>query len=141
MTTTTLDKPIVPSAQEAERDDAGGTKAIHLSPTELGSAWEDLDRKTSWRSTFRLGSLSDGRFRVVQPFDVSFLLEGDSLIAEAAEINEFGFGSTYSEAIRDLQATIVELYLTLRDDQTNLGPDIQQVWDTLNDKVRTAHAD
>ena len=140
MTTTTLDKPIVPSAPEAERDDASGTEAIYLSST-LGSAWEELDEKISWRSTFRLGSLSDGRFRVVQPFDVDFLLDGDSLVAEAAEINEFGFGSTYSEAIRDLQATIVELYLTLRDDQTNLGPDIQQVWDTLNDKVRTAHAD
>ena len=140
MTTTTLDKPIIPSASEAERDDAGGTEAIHLSPT-LGSAWEDLDRKTSWRSTFRLGSLSDGRFRVVHPFDVGFLLDGDSLVAEAAEINEFGFGSTYSEAVRDLQATIVELYLTLRDDQANLGPDIQQVWDILNNKVRTTHAD
>ena len=141
MTTTTLDKPIVPSTPEAERDDTGVTEDFHLSPTELGPAWEDLDRKTSWRSTFRLGNLSDGRFRVVQPFDVGFLLEGDSLVAEAAEINEFGFGSTYSEAIRDLQATIVELYVTLREDQANLGPDIQQVWDTLNGKVRTAHAD
>ena len=139
MVTTTLDELIVASTQEEEVDNAGGTEAIHLEPT-VGAAWEDLDFRTSWRAAFRLGTLSDGRFRVIDPFDVVFLIDGDSLVAEAAEINEFGFGATYSEAIRDLQLTMVELYLTLSEDQANLGPDIQQVWNTLNGKIRIGHA-
>ncbi len=78
---------------------------------------------------------------MLAPFDVSFLTEGDSIVAEVTEINEFGFGSTYSEAIRDLQVAIVELSLTLREDQDNLGADLLKVWETLLSKVRIQYAD
>jgi len=82
-----------------------------------------------------LGSLEDARFRVREAIQVKFAREHGDLIAEATEINEFGFGKNMSEAVRDLQLTIVELYLTLQAEQTRLGRDLERTWTVISAKI------
>lgn len=82
-----------------------------------------------------LGSLGDGRLRVGVPITVKLSKEGQHIVAEAVEFNEFGFGGNPSEAVRDLQRAIVELYFTLERGQDRLGPDLEQVWASLREKI------
>ena len=63
---------------------------------------------------FALGSLRDGRLRVVESIEVAQMMEGGKYVVEATDLNEFGFGDNLSEAIADLQAAIAELYLPWR---------------------------
>ena len=89
---------------------------------------------------FTLDSLPDARLRVVEPIEVIPMVEGDKHVAEAPEINEFGFGDTLVGAVADLQAAIAELYFTLEAEQRRLGPDLAAVWGTLSEKVHKADA-
>jgi hypothetical protein len=89
---------------------------------------------------FALGSLRDGRLRVVKPIDVVQMSMGGKFVVEAPELNEFGFGDGFSEAIADLQAAIAELYFTLETEQKRLGPDLAAVWSIISRKVRIADA-
>lgn len=82
-----------------------------------------------------LGSLRDGRLRVQSPITVKLTKEDQHVIAEATELDEFGFGTNLSEALRDLQRAIVELYLTLEEGKDRLSPDLQRVWATLQTKL------
>ena len=82
-----------------------------------------------------LGSVRDGRLRVNAPILVKCTKENQEIIAEAVELNEFGFGGNISEALSDLQAAIVELYFTLEQEQDRLGPDLQRTWVTLQEKI------
>lgn len=82
-----------------------------------------------------LGSLRDGRLRVQSPITVKITKEDRHIIAEATELDEFGFGANLSDALRDLQRAIVELYLTLEEGKDRLGPDLQRVWTTLQHKL------
>jgi len=78
---------------------------------------------------------SKGRLKVHSPIKVRFATEGKHTIAEAVEINEFGFGENISEAIADLQHAIAELYITLEEEQDHLGTDLQGVWSVLQNKL------
>lgn len=89
-------------------------------------------------SEFLLGSLRDGRLRVVEPILVSRTTENDEIVLEGRELNEFGFGTTVSEAIVDLQTAIAELYFTLDAEQERLGSDLAAVRETLIRKIRMA---
>jgi hypothetical protein len=82
-----------------------------------------------------LGSLRDGRLRVLSAIKVRLSVEGDHMIAEAFELDEFGFGANFTEAIADLQRTIAELYFTLEKEQERLGVDMQRVWNILQKKI------
>ncbi len=82
-----------------------------------------------------LGTLRDGRLRVRSPITVKFTKEDSHIIAEATELGEFGFGANLSDALRDLQRAIVELYFTLEEGKDRLGPDLQRVWTTLQQKL------
>lgn len=82
-----------------------------------------------------LGSLRDGRLRVQSPITVKLTKEDQHVIAEATELAEFGFGANLSEALRDLQEAIVELYFTLEAEQDRLGPDLQKIRATLQHKL------
>ena len=86
---------------------------------------------------FTLGSLRDGRLRVVKPIDVVQMPMGGKFVVEAPELNEFGFGDGFSEAIADLQAAIAELYFTLETERNRLGPDLAAVWSKLDSLVKT----
>jgi len=88
-----------------------------------------------------LGSLSDPRLRVVSPIRVRLFLEHDHVVAEAPNLNEFGYGSHISEAVRDIQRAIAQLYLSLEESSTRLGPDLVSTWSTLQCMiVRVRHA-
>ena len=89
---------------------------------------------------FTLASLRDGRLRVVEPIRVAQMVEEGRYVIEASELNEFGFGDNFSEAIQDLQEAIAELYLTLEAEQGQLGPDLASVWNVVARKVRRADA-
>ena len=95
-------------------------------------------RERDAETEFTLGALRDGRLRVVEPIAVTWTTEDGQCVAEAAEINEFGFGDNLTDAIADLQAAIAELHFTLDADQERLGPDLQAVRATLTRKIRRA---
>jgi hypothetical protein len=82
-----------------------------------------------------LGSLRDGRLRVKWPIKVKFTREDKHFIAEAEELNEFGFGENPSEALYDLQRAIVELYFTLDNERERLGQDLKNIWHILQSKI------
>ena len=82
-----------------------------------------------------LETLLDAGFVVQEPIAAIILAEDGQIVAEVAELNEYGFGDTPGEAIADLQRTIAELYRTLAAEQERLGPDLQQVWEVLQTKV------
>ena len=87
------------------------------------------------QSSFALGTLRDGRLRVVEPIEVERTTDSGQCVLEATEVNEFGFGENLSEAIADLQAAIAELYFTLEEKQERLGRDLAKVWATLSRKI------
>jgi len=82
-----------------------------------------------------LGTVRDGRLRVQSPIRVKLTQEGQNVIANAVEFNEFGFGQNPSEALVDLQHAIAELYFTLDREQDRLGRDLQHVWAKLQRKI------
>lgn len=81
-----------------------------------------------------LGSLGDRRLRVLVPIHVLVSTENDDYIAHADEVDEFGFGSSYMDAVRDLQRAMVELYLTLSTEAA-LGPEMQRTLKVLRTKL------
>ena len=102
----------------------------------IARAWAKLDEPVPASGQVLLGSVRDGRLRVYSPIRVKFTHEGQHVIAEAVELNEFGFGRNVSEAITDLQHAIVELYFTLEKEQDRLGRDLQNVWSKLQKLIR-----
>lgn len=84
----------------------------------------------------RLGRLLDGRLRVVDPFTLILSSTEGHFLAEAPEVGEVGVGQTQSEALRDLQATLGELYFTLAENQSRLVPDLQEIWVALQRKIQ-----
>lgn len=92
--------------------------------------------RTAIPDQIRLGSLRDGRLQVQTPIVVKFSAEGNHFIAQGEEFNEFGFGTNPSEALRDLQRALTELYFTLEREQHRLGPDLALVWARLQQTIR-----
>lgn len=102
---------------------------VYRVPSELVSKMPQLPQR------ILLGSLGDSRFRIHNPIAVKFVAEGSQVIAEAEEFSEFGFGPNLSAALRDLQRTLTELYLTLEQEQRRLGSDLRRVWERLQQAV------
>jgi hypothetical protein len=61
--------------------------------------------------------------------------DGAQVVASAYDLDLFGYGETEGEALDDLRHTIVDLYLTLRENVTALGPLPDRVWDYLTNIV------
>lgn len=83
----------------------------------------------------QLGTLSDPRLRVIAPIHVRLFEEHGQVVAEATDLSEFGFGSNVSEAMRDVQRAIAQLYFSLDQDRERLGSDLQSAWSTLERTV------
>lgn len=88
-----------------------------------------------------LGRVRDGRLRVRSPFRVKVAAENDDVIVEADELSEFGFGKNLTEALADLERAIAELYFTLHEERSRLGPDLASVYATLDRKLERTHDD
>lgn len=101
--------------------------------------WQYVDQehfKGKVPQSILLGCLRDGRLRVVSPIAVDLATEGDHVIAEAVDLNEFGFGENLSEALADLQRAVAELYFALESDHDRIGLDLLEVWSRLREKVQ-----
>ena len=88
---------------------------------------------------FLLGALRDRRYRVEIPIPCEVWISNGVTIVEAADLCEFGCGGNRSEAIADLQSTVVELYDTLLEKQDQLGADLEGVWERLQHHVRRVY--
>ncbi|HLF80073.1 MAG TPA: hypothetical protein VJB57_21545 [Dehalococcoidia bacterium] len=82
-----------------------------------------------------LATLGDARLRVIEPIRVALEAENEDFIAEATEFNEFGFGSTRADAIRDLQRAVAELYFSLVVDEARLGSELSMTLQALRQKL------
>jgi hypothetical protein len=91
--------------------------------------------RTKVQKDILLGSLRDGRLRVIFPLQVKFYAEEGKIVAEAIEISEFGFGDSWSEALADLQRAIAELFFTLEKEKKRLGVDLKRVQKILQEKI------
>lgn len=83
-----------------------------------------------------VGHLLDSRLRVFAPFLVQFAAVDGHVVAEASDFNEFGYGANTSEALRDLQHALAELYFELEAMQDKLGPDLLAVWNEMRSRIR-----
>ena len=79
--------------------------------------------------------LLDSRLRVVEPIAVTWAHEDGTYIAEALEINEYGYGDSVPEAFADLQVSIAELYFDLYEDRDRLGANLASVYAILARKL------
>ena len=133
MTTATLEgKPVKVEIQESVRQEAGQVEGHMKAFIDLAVSFEDLHAQ---RHEMLLGRLLDGRLRIVEPFRVALSSESGQFIADATEVGEVGVGSTQSEAVRDLQATLGELYIGLESDHDRLGGEMLKVWAVMQKKV------
>ena len=85
--------------------------------------------------------LLDSRLRVVEPIAVTWAHEDGTYIAEALEINEYGYGDSVPEAFADLQVSIAELFWGLDEYRDRLGRGLQNVYEVLTRKLRRVDAD
>ena len=86
-------------------------------------------------ATVRLESLVDERLRVKEAIEVAVFAEGGQIVAEAADLDEFGFGDDLTAALADLQSALADLYFTLEAEQDHLGQGLRRVWAILQVKV------
>jgi hypothetical protein len=86
--------------------------------------------------TMLLGALRDPRLRLAAPLTITFERENNDIVAYCEELEEFGFGAHLTEAIEDLQATIAELYFTLKQENDRLGSNLRRIWHSLRQKVK-----
>lgn len=87
------------------------------------------------RKPLLLYDLRHDKLKLVKP--VAVLLEYDEkqVIAIAYDLDLFGYGETEMEALDDLRHTIVDLYLTLKENKDTLGAGAQKVWAYLSSIV------
>src|ERR1700722_13616786 len=64
----------------------------------------------------------DPRLKIKKAFSVRVHKYNSGMVAEAPEIEEFGYGLNSSEALLDLGKTIAELYLSLDAEADRLSP-------------------
>lgn len=81
--------------------------------------------------TIRLGSIPSARVRVLQPISVELSRADGLVVAAAPELEEFGQGDTSSDALNDLGLSLAELFLSLHQEESRLGPDLAQLLATL----------
>lgn len=98
--------------------------------------WTEPGADTPLPDALLLGCLRDPRLRIRKPIPTTFSKENDQVIAEAAELNEYGAGANRLEAIVNLQYAIAELYHSLKADQDRLGPGLELVWKTLQEHIQ-----
>ncbi len=92
-------------------------------------------KRLASRKSILLYSLRHPHLRLKEP--VVVLLEHDDgqMIAQAYDLDLFGYGSSESEALADLRQTIADLYFELKENVGKLGPLPEQVWGYLKDIV------
>jgi hypothetical protein len=95
-----------------------------------------LEGSTEQLGKISLGTLFDGRFRVLKPIPVTIDRSDEGVAAIWQEIDEFGHADSASAASVELARSLVELYSTLDREQMNLGPDLERIWIVLKEHVQ-----
>ena len=86
-----------------------------------------------------LGSLGDHTYRLNDPVLVDVTRDGDSYVVAWRGTDEFGYGPTVAEAIRDLQLTIIELFETLTESaDAELSDSLRGLRDDLKKRILVA---
>lgn len=86
--------------------------------------------------TILLGNLADRRLKLNGFLPVVLQYGEESVTACSYDLEDFGVGATEFEALADLQATIVELYFSLKEDQGRLGAQPEKEWAFLRSIVQ-----
>lgn len=88
-------------------------------------------------SVLQVATLPDDRLRMEEPVEVKIERENEFYIARCDDLNEFGYGESPTEAIEDLQLTLVELYWVLKaEEEDKLGPDMAEVRKRLRQLIQ-----
>jgi len=114
--------PVGAIIQLKERESAALLNAQEIEVT------VELTREAlSFPRTIRLGSVPNARVRVLRPIPVELSHADGSVIASVPELEEFGQGDTSSDALNDLGFSLAELFLSLYQEESRLGPDLAQL--------------
>jgi len=116
-----------PDPNTARLDLYHGTHAL---PTSVDLHREDCPTPATPEHLL-LGNLNHPRLRLRQPVHVILTRDDSLLIASIPEIEEFGYGPHVTAAIEDLRRTLVELFQTLKSEQSRLGPAMVRLWSQL----------
>lgn len=81
------------------------------------------------------GALRHPNFRLRQPIPLRTEVEGGIVSVVWDEIQEFGSGETFSEAIFDFTSTVTELFIRLSEKAFPLSDDLLRVKRVLSDYI------
>ena len=100
------------------------TVETHLPKAELPSG-----RPT----TILFGALCDPRFRIKRAIALEISSEGGAVIAHSPDVDEFGYGPSLSAALDDFGRTLLELYVSLEENQSRLADDLVRIRTKLDE--------
>ncbi len=75
------------------------------------------------------------RFRFIKPIELVLSVEGETVIAHSPALREFGYGGNMGEALDDFGKTLVELYLSLREEKARLSEDLARQLQLVEEHV------
>jgi hypothetical protein len=85
--------------------------------------------------TLWLGVLRRRDLRLRKPLLLSITQEGEHVAVWSELLDEIGYGPYLTAAIEDFQQTMAELYLSLKTEQGNLGPEMARLWQVIRDLI------
>lgn len=101
------------------------------------SVWSHLAILQPSKTAF-IQDLGDPRVALLRSIPVSIDFWPDHVTASSFDIEEFGVGTDEFEAVRELKASLTDLYFLLKTEQGNLGPLPQRQWEFLRGIIREA---
>lgn len=99
------------------------------------SMWSHLATLQYSKTAF-IQDLGDPRVTLLRSIPVSVDFWPDHVTARSFDIEEFGVGADEFEAVRELKASLADLYFLLKNEQGNLGPLPQRQWEFLRRIIR-----
>ncbi len=85
--------------------------------------------------TLVLGSLRHPQLRLRSSLPLRVEREHDFVTVWNDALEELGYGPYLTVAVEDFQKTVVELYFSLRSDQSRLGPEMARLWQKLQERI------
>jgi len=87
-------------------------------------------------SRLLFGAVRDPELRVARAIPLEVSVEESTVVVSWVEIDEFGSGANLSEALDDFSQAFLELYHRLHEGGVQLGPDLNNVKETLGKYVQ-----
>lgn len=87
-------------------------------------------------SSILLGTLDRPTVRVTQAIPLKVTREDGTIAVAWEDLNEFGYAENLSDAIRDFQRNVAELFIELETDCDRLGPALRDSLDKLRGFLR-----